>query len=216
MFSQALTPNVGLLHARRLASKGMISDRPTWEEYCLLFSCGMVAALTVGLLEFKLRIPGHAILRAVLPLVAGLAMVPRRGAGTAMSLSAGLTGIGLHLGHWGDLGAGSFTSLLATGPLLDLALRNVQKPSRWIYARVALVGLAANWLALAAKLTESALGKALVKGRPWQQFLPRAFITYSICGILAGLISAVIVFRARASAAARESQVDDVESQHSL
>jgi hypothetical protein len=65
--------------------------------------------------DFNLQIPGHAILRAVLPMAIGLALVPRKNGGTVMGVAA--------LG--GELpGLGACTSLALLGPMLDLALRS--------------------------------------------------------------------------------------------
>jgi hypothetical protein len=47
-------------------------------EIPLLLLAGAVAALATVFLEFRLRIPGHAIVRAVLPMAAGLALAPLR------------------------------------------------------------------------------------------------------------------------------------------
>lgn len=191
MFSHALAPHQGLVQSRRLPNSGLHDAQPTTLELFWLLGFGVLAATSVGLLEFSLKIPGHAILRAVFPLVCGLAMVPRRGAGTTMSISAGITGMFMHWGHWGDLSAGSFTSLIATGPMLDLALRNAQAGWR-IYLKVALVGMAANWLALGARLAASTVGVNPLRGH--SSFVYRSF-TYTLCGILAGLICAAIFFR---------------------
>ena len=191
MFSHALSPHEVLAQARRLPTGRHSQARPTALELLWLMGCGVLAATAVGILEFNLKIPGHAILRAVFPLVCGLAIVPRRGAGTTMSLAAGLTGMAMHLGHWGELSAGSFTSLIVTGPMLDFALRNASSGWR-IYLHVALAGMAANWLALGARLSTSAFGMNPLRGH--SSLLWRSF-TYTICGILAGLICAAIFFR---------------------
>ena len=50
-------------------------------ELATLLACGALAALAIGLLHLQFRVPGHAILRAVLPMAFGLALVPRRSAG---------------------------------------------------------------------------------------------------------------------------------------
>src|SRR5690606_21832762 len=100
------------------------------------------------LIEMRLQIPGSAILKVVLPMAMGLALVPRHGAGCVMGAAAALTAGGLKWGGFGGEGfsAGAMTSLIATGPLLDLALHRVSGGWR-LYAAFAAAGLASNFLA---------------------------------------------------------------------
>ena len=82
----------------------------------------VVAAVSASYLELLRQVPGHAILRSVLPMALGLACVPRRGAGCVMGGTA--LGTATCLGLFGHgPGVGNLTSLALTGPLLDLALR---------------------------------------------------------------------------------------------
>ncbi len=53
-------------------------------ELLALLLFGGLAACSMLFLDFGVRVPGHAILRAVLPMACGLAVVPRRGAGLVM------------------------------------------------------------------------------------------------------------------------------------
>jgi hypothetical protein len=125
----------------------------------------------------------------------GLALVPRRGAGTVMGGSALATALLLGAARGGGAGAGALTSLSLTGPLLDLALWGAERGWR-LYLGIVLAGLGSNLVAL---LVRGGL-KALVPGsgrRPAEEWWASAPLTYPICGILAGLLSAFVWFRLR-------------------
>lgn len=142
-------------------------------------------------MDLDLRLPGHAILRAVVPLALGLALVPRRGAGSVMGGAALLT----VLAHGVDGGApgwGAAASLALTGPILDFAARSARS-GRAVYVALVAGGFVANAVAFAIRL-----GAKVVLhdgGSPLAVWWPRASVTYSLCGIAAGLVSAVLWFR---------------------
>ena len=71
--------------------------------------------------KLNLGIPGHAIVLTVLPFAFGMALVPRRWSGSIMAGSALATM--LLSGH---TGLGAIGSMVATGVLLDLALRKAK------------------------------------------------------------------------------------------
>ena len=88
-------------------------------EAAFLVGCGVVAAVASQWLDFGLRIPGHAILRVVIPMGLGLALVPRRGAGTVMGISGLMSGLilGAVRVPGGGLSLGALTSLALTGSI---------------------------------------------------------------------------------------------------
>ncbi|MCA9055705.1 MAG: hypothetical protein KDA75_17820, partial [Planctomycetaceae bacterium] len=173
----------GLCATTRLGRLRPCVDAATAKDWVLLGLAGVVAATLSTLLDFSLKIPGHAILRAVFPMAAGLALVPRRGAGAVMGLAAGVAVAGFHLsgltGH--GLGGGAMTSLLATGPLLDAALWRVR--TGWqLWAGCAAAGLLANLLAF---LVRGASKMQLGSSVTFQAWLSRAPVSYLLCGLLA-------------------------------
>ncbi len=93
----SLALHEGLWEGSRLRKLTSPGERSRTLEVVFLVGCGVTAAVASIYLDFRLRIPGHAILRAIFPMVMGLAVVPRRGAGTVMGLSALATGIGLRV-----------------------------------------------------------------------------------------------------------------------
>ena len=164
-------------------------------EWAGLMLFGGLAACASIFWDWGLRMPGHSILQAVFPMVCGLAVVPRRGAGSVMGAGALLTWGALHWGGHVSTGFGSTTSLLLTGPLMDAALWTA-KPGRRLYLSFALAGLAANGAAFAMRGTVKYFGWEGVTKRPFAAWWPEAVFTYALCGVLAGLISAAVWFHA--------------------
>lgn len=177
-------------------------------DWLLLISFGAIAAICSACLDLQIRgIPGHAILRVVFPIALGFAFVPRRNAGTVMGLSALVTAMLLRMSglQSEELGFGAFTSLLATGPLLDLTLRRAN--SGWKqYAAFAIAGLASNLLALLARGTAKWVGFEAPGRRPIGEWLMQASLTYTLCGLAAGIISGIVLFYAQRSAAESTSE----------
>ncbi|WP_166827313.1 hypothetical protein [Thalassoroseus pseudoceratinae] len=194
MDSLRLPMNPTLRHAARLPSR--TEQWATMADYVMLVGFGVFAATFTILADFSLKLPGHAILRVALPFACGLALVPRHGAGSIMGLGALLgAGAWIGIGHR-ELGPGATTSLLLTGPILDLMLRRT-KPNQSLYWRMAMAGLLANAGAFfvrgAVKWVESpGAGKPI-----FAIWSGKALVTYSLCGLIAGLISAFLVFRWR-------------------
>lgn len=196
--SRLLALHPGLAATSRvgwLTSEGASASVRDW---LILASAGAIAACASTFLDYNLRIPGHAILRAVFPMVVGLALVPRRGAGCVMAAVAALTAGGLRLGGAGGEGMslGALTSLIATGPLLDWTLRRAHGGWR-LYASFAAAGIASNLLALAVRGGAKAFGFEHLGARPLSVWLPRAAVTYILCGLVAGFISGGVWFYAR-------------------
>lgn len=186
----------GTTRLRRLVSEPWAAPAADW---MLLAALGAFAAMSSACLDLGIqRVPGHAILRVVFPLALGLAVVPRRGAGTVMGGSALLSAVLLRMGGLQSegLGLGALTSLLATGPLLDMTLRRAQTGWRQ-YVGFAVAGLISNLLALAMRGSAKALGLELPGRRPLGEWLAQASFTYVLCGLAAGVISGLILFRTR-------------------
>src|SRR4249920_3160812 len=89
----------------RIASRlPSLSDeaRVSAAEVACLLACGAASALAVGLIHYSFGIPGIAILRGVLPIALGFAIVPRRSAGITMSMGAGATAATMNAAHLGE------------------------------------------------------------------------------------------------------------------
>lgn len=216
---------VGMAHPSRLRSPSGLPMSVPWWEIAVLAISGAIAAASVGLVELRLRIPGHSILHAVLPMALGLALAPRRYAGTGMSLAAIATASGLQWVGRGEFGAGSWTSLACMGPALDTMLGS-RWGQRWPAFAVAVAGLLANGCAFVAKSIEKwtqivprlpgtgmgggrglgggggngmgggrGLGAGL--GRTWDEWIAVAPYTYLLCGLLAGLLCGMVLFQIR-------------------
>src|SRR5215813_10373728 len=150
MLNSAFAPQLGLKGSSRLPSLSRSTGITAAELACLLV-CGALAALAVGLVHLQLRVPGHAILRGAFPMAMGLALVPRRLSGLVMAIGAGITSTAMSAAHVGTFPATSMVSILALGPILDLAL--LGRSSGWrLYSRFAAAGATANLLAFALKL----------------------------------------------------------------
>ena len=195
LMSASLLPlNPQLSGSSRLRTIVSNNERVNLLEIATLIAAGITAATATGLLEFGLRIPGHAILKCIFPMILGLAIVPRQGAGTAMAGSAFVTGFFLRVGGpMTGLSVGAMTSLIVAGPILDWSMTGAKSP-RSIALRGAFAGLLTNLIALAvrggAKLSGfESLGKA-----SFASWFGKAALTYPICGLLAGLLSALVWF----------------------
>jgi hypothetical protein len=165
-------------------------------ELAVLAGCGLLAAGATVFLDFNLRIPGHSILRAILPMSLGLALVPRRGAGFVMSGAALIGMVGVGLGGF-SAGAGALTSLLCLGPLLDAASRLANRGG-WLIVAFGIAALLSNVMAFIVRaVTRLGGGNSGGSGAGWWSIAP---VTYGMCGLLAGILCAAIWFRWRASA----------------
>jgi hypothetical protein len=191
-----LSPAANLKRSSRLPELVSSSDRISWLEIAALAACGALAALAVFAIHLSWRVPGHAILRAVFPMAAGLAVVPRRSAGLVMTISAAITGGVLHWGHFGEIQPAALASLLALGPMLDLA--TLGAPVGWrLYSRFVAAGLAANLVAFTTRTTMTTLGYETPGSHQMERLgwlVPASFL---LCGAVAGLVSAIAWFRLR-------------------
>jgi hypothetical protein len=104
---------------------------------------------------------------------------------------------------------GASTSLLLIGPMMDLALWTA-KPGVRLYLSFALAGFGANLVAFLVKGAGKSAGLPGAGGRAMESWLPVAVISYSVCGLLAGLISAFVLFhwtgKSRDDSAPREPE----------
>lgn len=191
-----LAVHAALADGSRLRSIVLPDQRTTVWELGFLLACGAAASAASVYLDFRLRIPGHAILRAIFPMVMGMALVPRRGAGTVMGVSALATSLGLRaVAPLTGLSLGALTSLTLTGPLLDLCVQRT-RPGWRLYLAFALAGLGANLVAFAVRAGTKILGFEHLGARPLSTWLVQASFSYVICGVLAGLLSGAIWFHA--------------------
>jgi hypothetical protein len=186
--------NPALGSARRWRPLEQVERTISAAEFALLVVVGFGSAVVSAFGIRGLEIPGHNILRVVVPMALGLALVPRRGSASIMGLGAGAGGAVLWLEGVRGMGAGATTSLALTGFFLDLALIGARS-GRSVYWRLALAGLASNMLAFAAKLVEKLSAAEPLDRHPLWEWLPRALASYPVCGLLAGLIGAAACFR---------------------
>jgi hypothetical protein len=184
-----------LAKTARLADLGraLPGERVTATILLVLFGAG--AGVATVALDLNLRVPGHAILRSLLPMALGLSLVPRRGGGTVMSIAACAAVLGLGTAGGGRVaGPGALTSLLLLGPLLDIGLLT-RRTGGSLVAVFLICGLAVNVVAFGVRL-----GVKLVEPagrRPVSEWWPGALGSYAVCGLVAGLIASLLFFRLR-------------------
>jgi len=131
-----------------------------------------------------------------------MALVPRRSAGIVMAAGALLTTAALRFTHVGEIQSAALVSLLALGPMLDVALSGT--PTGWkLYARFAAAGAAANLVAFAVRYAFASMfarglgggGNGTGGGHDFLSFWPLALASFTLCGAVAGLVSAAVLFR---------------------
>ncbi len=194
MFPSVFAIHPGLEHSGRVPALARQERGLAAAELAVLFLLGTAAAALSSLLKLNLAIPGHNIIRVIFPMALGLALVPRRGSGSVMGLG-GLAGAGgFHLAGVTGLGAGATTSLILTGFFLDAALLGA-RGGKSVYFRLALAGLAANMAAFLIKAAEKSFFEIGVVGGSGAMWWIKAPVTYSVCGVLAGILSAIVWFR---------------------
>ena len=183
----------GLVSAARFPSRARTRSRVSPIELLLLLSCGAAAAMAVAYVKLSLRIPGHSIVLAALPMVLGLSLAPRRLAGSVMSAGAVSTAWLLTATGGESFGAGSSVSLLLIGPMMDVAVRHARGGWR-VYAALVLSGVATNLLALGSRAAFKVLGLDLADARPFDSWWLQASVTYTLSGVVAGLLGALCWF----------------------
>jgi hypothetical protein len=193
MPAAALPINDGLFGSSRVPSLARPGQNVSLREAAVLLLVGAGAAVLSASLDLHLRIPGHAIIRSVFPMAFGLALVPRRCAGVCMGAGAWAASFLLRAGGWG-IGPGALTSLCLTGPCLDLALLGARGGWR-LYPRFVLAGLASNLLALVMRFGFRAF--EWHADHSMAAWFGQAVLTYPLCGVVAGLVSAAVWFSLR-------------------
>jgi len=167
-------------------------------EFGLLVTIGVTAAVARSLLDLRLGVPGHSIVLVVPPFVLGLACVPRRMAGAVMGSSALAAALLVRVTAISrGMGSGALASLFLTGIFLDVAL-SLARSGIAIYALCLAAGLSSNMVAFALRfaLKSTALSPGHL-ARSVSAWWPLAIWTYPLCGAIAGLVSAGLLFRAR-------------------
>jgi hypothetical protein len=197
MFGTAFAPQLSLRNSSRVPVISR-TDQVTGVELVCLLLCGVLAAAAVGFLHLSLRLPGHAILRGVLPMALGYALVPRRMAGTLMAISAGIAATSFSALHIGSFPVPAMLSVFALGPVLDAAF--LGRSTGWrLYAKFVFAGAVANLFAYALKVVGVWLGMEMFSGGGnfARLNLLAVVSSYMLCGALAGLLGAAACFRAR-------------------
>ncbi|HVY45913.1 MAG TPA: hypothetical protein VHB21_08545 [Minicystis sp.] len=178
-----------LVASRRIAPLPARAAPTRW-DVALLAATGVATAVLGATVKLRIGVPGHAILTTVLPLSCGLALVPRRRAGTLMGAVGLATMIAL-----GETSFGAMTALFATGALLDVALARA-KPGVRLYGAFVAAGAAANLLAFVGRGVGKVLGFSGTGGA-LEVWYGRAILPYLACGAVAGLASAAAWFHLR-------------------
>ncbi len=193
MIIDAFSVHDGLLGATRLPAPTRADTRISSLEMLLLIAAGGAAAIASAYMRLGLRVPGSAILWAVIPMALGLALVPRRFSGLTMSASALVTASALSVGGMAVFGVGALTSLCLTGPMLDVALLGA-RPGWRLYARLIAAGIGANVGAFVQRGASKLMHADLPGTRMFGEWLGQALITYTLAGAVAGLIAALCWF----------------------
>ena len=195
----------GVLSAARIPSVARIGRRISIAEIVLLLLCGSAAACAIGYVRLGLRIPGHAIVLAAVPMAFGLALAPRRLAGSVMSAGAFGTAALLTAFAGARYGSGSFVSLCLIGPMMDVALVGTRRGWR-LYLGMVLAGIGTNFFALVSRTGGKLLGFDLPGTRPFGTWWAQALLTYTLCGAVAGLLGAMFWFQLRRREPQRETE----------
>jgi hypothetical protein len=166
------------------------TGRATAADLAVLLATAGLAAVAVAAIHLSLRMPGHAILKPMLPMAIGLSLVPRRFSGTFVGLAAALIGGVLLVGQWGEIHLSALTSLVLLGPALDVASSGTH--ARWLLVgRFAAAGLIANMAAMGVKVAAITLSLES-GGRGFVASWPASALSFAACGVLAGLLGSAI------------------------
>lgn len=164
-------------------------------ELLFLVSMGVIAAVCSTFLKTHLGIPGHSILKVVLPISFGFAVVPTRHSGSVMGFSALCCGLLFRsIVPGGGDGVGALTSLVLFGPVLDLSLRFAKRPfSAWFL--LAGAGLVTNAGAFLVRGGFKFLGRGDAANKLLADWFSFAMLSYTVCGLIAGLVCGMMFFR---------------------
>lgn len=174
----------------QLTKKGVLTTELgfTTRELTVLAVAGVMATLAIAFLQTPLRVPGHAILKAALPLACGMAFVVKPLAGTLAASASLFAAAALLLVGLGNLQVAALVSLLLIGPAFDWARHNAPRNQYPEIARFALIGLAVNLTAFAVRW-----GTAFWQADGWHPLNFRtlgltAIVSFAVCGLAAGLM----------------------------
>jgi hypothetical protein len=195
MIKPVLQPLGGLAQTRRIGPSTWRTERIHSLEIGILLCAGALAAVAVVAFSPALRIPGHAILRAALPMVCGMALIPRRLAGSIMALGAGATVLVFSAAGPGGWQPAAVVSLLALGPAIDIAMTGRSVPGWRLYLRFAAAGVLANTLAYFLRGGISLFGLDGQRPHMLARFDLGVFASFAVCGAIAGLLSALVCFQ---------------------
>jgi hypothetical protein len=205
MIATAFSTHAGLLTATRLPALGRAEARISSAEVATLLLAGAAAAVATGFIRLGLRIPGHAIVLAVLPMAFGFALVPRRFAGLIMSGGAFGTAGALSAAGAAHYGVGAMTSLCLTGAMMDVALLGAG--AGWpLYARLVGAGVASNMVAFMQRGASKLLAFDQPGTRLFDGWASEAMITYTLSGMVAGLLGALCWFQFRSQPASPDGE----------
>lgn len=185
----------GLTIAGRMPSVVRGREHISVTEMAVLMTCGAAATSAISFIKLGLRLPGHAIVLAMVPLALGFALVPRRFSGFVMSGAALSTAIVFTAAGLAQYATGSFVSLCLMGPITDFALTKARSGWR-LYLGLIVAGIITNLLALMSRTAGRLLGVD-PSWRPFGSWMSQAIVTYSLSGALAGLIGAICFFHLR-------------------
>ena len=184
----------GLIGAARVPPLARPQHGISALECLLLLTCGAASAAAIAVIKLSLGIPGHSIVIAALPMALGMSLAPRRLSGSMMSIGA--LGTAWTLTQFGGVrfGSGAFASLLLLGPVMDVAMSRARSGWR-VYASLVVAGVVTNVLALGSRALPKFLGFDLPGARPFDSWWLQASITYTLSGVVAGLLGAFCWFQ---------------------
>jgi hypothetical protein len=195
MIRPVLQPLSGLAETRRIGPAAWRAEQIHVLEIGVLLCAGALAAVAVVAFTPALRIPGHAILRAALPMVCGMALVPRRLAGSIMAVGAGATVFLFSATGLGGWQPAAVISLLALGPAIDIAMAGRSVLGWRLYLRFGVAGVLANALAFFLRGGISIFGLDNDRPHMLARFDLGVFASFAACGAIAGLLSALVCFQ---------------------
>lgn len=184
-----------LAFASRLRARTANNARIAYSQAVVLMLAGALAALVVAFVPLPLRIPGHAILKVAVPIVCGVATVPRPFAGSMAGIWVAVVICVLEASGIRHVPTAALVAALAIGPAIDLAVVGFRGMRLSVYLRFAIAGLLANLLAFFVRWGTSSLGFDAGQLHRMSEIGVVAFISFALCGILAGIVSAMIFFR---------------------
>src|SRR6185503_10198300 len=184
----------GLIGAARFPSLARPLHRISAIECLLLLTCGASSAAAIAFIKLSLGIPGHSIVLAALPMALGMSLAPRRFSGSMMSVGALATAWSLTQFGGVRFGSGAFASLLLLGPIMDVAMSRARSGWR-VYASLVAAGVVTNVLALGSRALPKFLGFDLPGARPFDSWWLQASLTYTLSGVVAGLLGAFCWFQ---------------------